>query len=387
MQHIKRILLTFCLFGLSHGLWAQNDELIRVPGNVTGYGRITKDKIVDGAIVIPSLRAGDLLSFQIDQLIGPNEAMRAGPLTSEVPSNFHIPRQRENYGIFPITLEKEEFGVYLREGINEELSAIAFKAPFDELVDQAQNGAPFTRLLPLVNVQRLGYLGDRDWTQESFVDMSLNQELNQQFTYEWNRSTAPGLESDHLFVFQNTPLNRWTLSDLIGDVGTAGVARLTSDLGDNAKVLFLRTEDTNSMNYAQGYLRNMNAGGSLVVNGVPERLDAALEPSGLIHWSPINDMGWMMVVVKHIESNNGSFAKNLNLFGSFYDSLRTASSSFQVWASPSDGEVSLGTGTFDESNVSLVFIGTDHEVETPAPGDENPELFEAAQEIRIRKLL
>ncbi len=91
--------------------------------------------------------------------------MKAGPTTVKVPGNMYFPSQREKYGIFPVTLAKENFGFYTTKEAEEEITALWFSLPFSTLKDMGKKKATFKDLLPKIKFRRMAFENNHFWAQ------------------------------------------------------------------------------------------------------------------------------------------------------------------------------------------------------------------------------
>ena len=94
-------------------------ELI-ASGVTKNYGRLKKDGFVDFSLVIPSLRAEDIIFFDLTNIISPlSDKIKIDAIGQEydIPSNISLPRQSESYLFFNIKFNKPEYRVKLsRQG-------------------------------------------------------------------------------------------------------------------------------------------------------------------------------------------------------------------------------------------------------------------------------
>jgi hypothetical protein len=117
-------------------------------GVATGFNIKNSDKNMDFALMIPGIRKEELLAFNIDMFVSPktDEVTVYGQMI-QLPSNTSIPKQKENYGIFPVTLEKPLYRMYFQETGLQRVSAILGSFPFNKTVSEMQKGASFIDLI------------------------------------------------------------------------------------------------------------------------------------------------------------------------------------------------------------------------------------------------
>ena len=158
MTQISKIMASICLLA---NVGARAD-LIHIPGKVANFPQLSDGDVVDAAFVIPSLRPLDVLQFQFDKLLSPDEEMSAGPIKAKVPGNFYIPKQTKSWGFFPITFQKETFTFTTENNLDQEISTLYAQAPFSKMIDVLQNHAPFTEVLKLVTLKGFGFEGNKN---------------------------------------------------------------------------------------------------------------------------------------------------------------------------------------------------------------------------------
>lgn len=114
----------------------------------TGFTTKDLDKNMDFALMIPGIRKEELLAFNIDMFVSPktDEVMVYGQKMA-LPSNTSIPKQKENYGIFPVTIDKPTYRMYFEEPGVKRVSAILGTFPFNKTVSEMQKGASFIDLI------------------------------------------------------------------------------------------------------------------------------------------------------------------------------------------------------------------------------------------------
>lgn len=357
---------------------------VRIPGKVEGFGSLPVDDVVDGALVLKSFKPMDILQFNIDRFVAPNEPMKAGPQTLNVPGNFYVPRQLEDYGFFRIALEKSEYGYYSEAGAQEEVMALSFKLPFSRLVDMAQNGqATPSKLLPLIRMDRFDFKQMDDYSKVSRLDFRLSQNFATGMDFNWQRSKAGSSESDHVFAFQETPSNRWVLADIVGNAAAKGKLKKVPGMLDRQKILFARLKEANN----QLTVIRATVSEGAQVNGVPDMIANARVDGNAVLWTAPEGFGWMSILTK----KNQSFALKdtpfwfMDLRGLFnlgpqvsHDWVDARDGSF-IMMPPNDGS--------DPStlSVTLAYVGTDREVANP-DFDPNNELFTYMNKLVVQVL-
>ncbi len=372
-------------FALLSGPFANSSELFKVNGVVKGMSTVNNDNIVDGAIVLPSLSAEDLFQFQIDQFMGPPETMTVGGLFSaEVPSNFYLPQQRERKFLMPVNFGKERFSLYVEPGDKRELVSAWFQLPFDKLIELNNNGKSATWLLPFMKIKKHAYLEEMDWSSQSSITMNMNKDLGPNVRYTWSRGAVSGDDTDGVYLFQETPTNRWVFVNLYGNPSQKGGVETMRGLEDSFKMLFIRTHSTGKdVTSAEGYIRSPNLSTPASVSGIPSKLSAKIS-SNKIMWSPIDAPGWITLTIAPKKEKSASMFAFHNLMGGF---LLRAEDSVQMWLDPKVGSSPvLPNYAFKNTDITLAYVGTSEAVPMPEEGSDNSAFLDVASEIRMIKL-
>lgn len=168
-----------------------------VKGVTSGLPVQDKDGYVDFGLVMPAFSKMDLLAFDMNAVISPqNDRISAMGQDIDVPSNISLPRQSEKYALFTITLDKPAYRIYFgNEGVNRVFAARG-RFPFKATVDALRGGAEFYDLINNFAING-GAVRDIDVrTGTTRLDMP-TRELN--FT-DKKDVTAPSFRSDEIFV-------------------------------------------------------------------------------------------------------------------------------------------------------------------------------------------
>ena len=388
-------LLVAAAAGLATTSMAQ-DHRVKITGSVSGFSDIKQDDVVDGALVVPTLRSAELLAFQVDQLLSPSEPMSAGPETVNVPGNIYFPAQREVYGFFPINLSKEQFSFWARPGVSDELVALRFAAPFTEAVDLARAHAPYTELVPLVSLKGFAYAADKDWSHESSIHLTVDRKLTKTASFNWTRAAVASNEFDVIAAFQKTPADRWMITDFAGKIPTQGGIATGAGMKPEMKILMARIyNDTNNKPTAVvGHFRTGGIQDRFSASGLPDRIQGAAIAGSKITWNPISGNGWIAVVrtVAPASNGRGGFEKAsslspLSVLGDFgLSALHPAGPQLEQWVNPSSGSYDLKTSRLENEKISLLFIGTDRPVSAPNAADADPALFTYASQLSMIQL-
>ena len=376
-------------FVLGGFVWAAPGDLVKVGGTVAGFSGLTSDNLVDGAIVLPSFSADDLFGFQIDQFMGEPENMTVGGLFSaEVPANFYFPKQKERWGLFPVSFGKESFSLMVVPGEKREVTAAWFQLPFDKLVEMNNNHLPSTSLLPLLKIKKLGFLEEKDWSVVNSIPMKLDRDLGTKVKYSWNRSAVSGNDVDAAFLFEATSTDRWVFVNLKGNPAKSGEIEGMKGLEDNFKVIFMRTHSPEQdVTSAEGHIRGATSLETVKVEGVPPALDAKLVGSK-ITWTPIQSPGWVSLNIapKKQTAAQPLFSLN-NMLGGIFGAFALRNETVQMWIDPKTGNSGgLDSASLKNTDIVVVFVGTTVDLPAPEEGADNSAFLDAASEIRMNKV-
>jgi hypothetical protein len=123
---------------------ADGDSNFELSGTLTDFGTLRTDGKADVGVFIPALNIEELFYFDVGWLVSPeSDKMTVFGQEVSVPSNVAIPRQTENY-IFPITLDKPNFRMYVRRPGPQKFLSVHGQFPFQRVIDDARAGkAPY----------------------------------------------------------------------------------------------------------------------------------------------------------------------------------------------------------------------------------------------------
>ncbi len=389
MQNSKQI-PSWAVFGVVAGLGGL--AAVRIPGIVQGFGTLRKDNIVDAALVVPTLTAEQILAFELGDLMAPNEKMSAGPMNPDVPGNLFVPEQSENYGFFPVTLKKPEFGYYPKDSTVTELASYWAQAPFSELVAKVREKAPYKEILKLVTFKKFGLTDKNDWSRVTKITTQLNRESQGLGAYQWTRPVAGNLEVDLVLTFQETPHQRWMLGGLDTKSQARGNVGGVQGLEGLSKALFLRIINDAEHNpiAARGYFRNHSTErrGDFNVSGVPGPLGGlTMSDRRLITWTNPETDGLVGVFrTKKSKSINLFFAEELGLerkLESDEESMGTKST--EEWVPANTERYELSEALNPEEELVVVFVGSG-ELRIQPDVENMGAVLESASEIRLHRL-
>ncbi len=129
---------------------------IEIKGVATGFGDLKRDGKVDFSLVYPALTRRQLAQFDIDAMISPQfDEIKVLTETVSVPSNLTLPKQEESY-ILPITLNKPDYRLYVREPGTYRVMATHGQFPLKQVVGQLRDGKSFYEVLNLFKFMECG---------------------------------------------------------------------------------------------------------------------------------------------------------------------------------------------------------------------------------------
>lgn len=130
------------------------EKKYELKGQGTGFKVVDKDDKIDFALFLPVLKKNDLFAFDMNKVISPqmDEIVVYGQ-KMQMPSNISLPKQKENYGIFPVTMEKPIFRVYLEDLGPTKIIAARGQFPFNKIVKEMQNKKSFFELINYFSIQ------------------------------------------------------------------------------------------------------------------------------------------------------------------------------------------------------------------------------------------
>lgn len=133
------------------------------------------DGNVDLAFVLTAMTIEDILSFDMDSMLGPMELMEVLGQQFEVPSNLFIPEQ---YELFTL-IEKDHYTIYLPGG-NHTLCALSCRAALTDL----QNMTEITDLIPNLGWREIDILNVNVTGNTNGADLNVGPDLSQTVTMQ-----------------------------------------------------------------------------------------------------------------------------------------------------------------------------------------------------------
>jgi hypothetical protein len=369
--------------------------LARIPGVVQGFGTLRKDGIVDAALVVPSLTPQQILTFELDDLLAPDENLSAGPMDTKVPGNVFVPEQSENYGIFPITIVKNEFGYYPKETTTTELATYWARAPFSDLVAKIREKAPYKEIIELVSFKKFGLTEKTDWSRVSKITTKLDRAPVVLGPYTWKRAAASKSEVDLVVTFHETPHKNWMLGGLDTKPKASGQVNGIEGqvLVGLTKAFFLRiTNDANNKPVGgRGYFRNHSSqrAGDFAVEGVPGLIpDLKLENRALVRWTKPEVEGWVGIF-------KTKKSKGMNLFFDRDSEEDDSELGLQAkvneqWVPAEAQSFELAEPLKETEELLVVFVGSPVNLAIPTQTEMGSRslqpLLETATELRLQRI-
>jgi hypothetical protein len=160
------------------------------------------DGNVDMAFVVPTLRLEDLMSFAMENLIGPMEVIDILGEPFEIPSNIFLPQQWELF----VEIVKDHYYLYLPPG-DYTIAALSGRIPLDQVL----GGTDIVDLIPFL-----------DWREIDILNAVVSGN-----TYTADLTVDPDLTETVTLNLSNVPdgSTAWCIS--VGDLdGAGGLGRL-----------------------------------------------------------------------------------------------------------------------------------------------------------------
>ncbi|MEK7354931.1 MAG: carboxypeptidase-like regulatory domain-containing protein [Bdellovibrionota bacterium] len=118
-------------------------QRLELKGTAKSFSNVSKDKMMDVALLFPALPRSAVNTLSVGALISPEiDTISVMGQKMEIPSNVAIPKQTEDY-ILPITIEKDEYRMYLPTPGNWKIAAVHARFPFKKTVDAMRGGKSF----------------------------------------------------------------------------------------------------------------------------------------------------------------------------------------------------------------------------------------------------
>lgn len=152
---IFKALPTQTTYSVSRG---DGDQKLELEGRMNGFGDLRTDGKVDVGVFVPSLQRSQFIYFDISWLVSPEtDIIRILGREVAVPSNIVLPRQEERY-IFPITLDKPNFRMFVRRPGNYRFLSLHGQFPLKKVVDDIRGGASAMAMINHITLKQASIL-------------------------------------------------------------------------------------------------------------------------------------------------------------------------------------------------------------------------------------
>lgn len=126
-----------------------NVRRAELAGNTQGFKIVNGDKLIDFGLTLKAMTYEDLLSFDLNMVLSPyKDVISAGGFDIYLPSNVSLPPQKESYGIFPISLSKNQYRLFFSPTeATQKIMTANGRFVFKKVVDGYREGRPVYELL------------------------------------------------------------------------------------------------------------------------------------------------------------------------------------------------------------------------------------------------
>lgn len=151
-----------------------------VEGDTGNFGSFPNDGYAHFGIVLPLLDPATLLTFNpLDLLSSQVDILSVYGKKIALPSNFTLPRQDQQYGFFPITLDKPNYSWLVDHEDSYTLAAVHGKFPFRKVIDAIQSGKQISEVFNdcdflSAGVRTINVQGARQSLDLSVNDVAIN---------------------------------------------------------------------------------------------------------------------------------------------------------------------------------------------------------------------
>lgn len=127
---------------------AEGRSQLEVSGQTSGWTDVKKDGFVDFSIIMPTANRSSLFQFNVSDMLSPEvDVVTAYGQDIYIPSNFSLPKQTENYGLFPVTIDKLLYRAYVNMPDQYRFVAGRGKFPFKTVLKKLENGSSYWDVL------------------------------------------------------------------------------------------------------------------------------------------------------------------------------------------------------------------------------------------------
>ena len=196
---VQKIKKTILILGLCHfwqGAVAKN--YIPVSGEVINYKEVfEKDQYINFAWILKAIDYNELADFGPEYILSPqNFTLKiAQKIEIDIPDNLTLPMQTENHNWFPITIEKDHYGIHIPEGTGR-LNAIHGYIKIKRLVD-FQNQS---NVLSLINYASFQQRGSKSYTADISKENIFKIKLSQKIRYPFETQASAYNDKDFAHI-------------------------------------------------------------------------------------------------------------------------------------------------------------------------------------------
>jgi hypothetical protein len=169
-----------------------------VSGITKGFGSLKKDGWADFSMVAPSFDRQQLIGFELSHVISDQmDTMTIYGQDISIPSNISFPKQKESYGIFPVTLDKPSYRMPFYFPGDYQLAAIHGRFPFKEVVGKMRDGQSVFEVVNDFQFKQVGLTNLSITGSDHKADLEIN---HIQFKEEKSIAT-PAFANDDILMY------------------------------------------------------------------------------------------------------------------------------------------------------------------------------------------
>ena len=128
-----------------------------VKGSISGFGNLPNDGFIDFGLAITSLDNTGALNFDITQLISEQyDTISVMGQQLDIPTNIFVPKQKESYGLIPLTVEKAFYRLFYDFTGTYKVQANLGKFDFKKVADKLKAGKSYFEVVNDFTFSSLG---------------------------------------------------------------------------------------------------------------------------------------------------------------------------------------------------------------------------------------
>lgn len=221
-------------------------------GASTGFQVKDKDGIGDFALVMPTMNKEALFAFDMGNFISPlNDQIEIFGQKFEVPTNVILPKQKENYSIVTVTLEKPNYRMYFQTPGKKRIFTARGQFPFKTVVGELQNKKTFVELINHFTLQG-GSLKEVNITAPS---QGQDLPVNELVFNQTRQFKSPAFANDEFLLA--IPLSKYQgelMPTDLKNINSNTVAKLTVAAGEKPQLLVVVKKTAEQNNLSGGRL-------------------------------------------------------------------------------------------------------------------------------------